>query len=123
MADKWTRLITLREERKLSQAEVSRALGISRSGFSMYELGEREPDMETVRKLASYFNVTTDYLLGHTGDPRGATDAGISPEWQDVIAQCKAMGLAPDQVLRALAGLSLITDALRVDGDDRDREA
>ncbi len=123
MADKWTRLITLREERKLSQVEVARALGISRSGFSMYELGEREPDMETVRKLASYFNVTTDYLLGQTSEPRGTTDEGISEEWKRVIVQCKAMGLAPDQVLRALAGLSLISDALRAENENKDREA
>lgn len=121
MADRWTRLITLREERKLSQVEVARALGISRSGFSMYELGEREPDMETVRKLASYFNVTTDYLLGHTTEPRGATDEGIADEWKAVIDHCKAMGLAPDQVLRALAGLSVITEALREGNKDRDQ--
>jgi transcriptional regulator with XRE-family HTH domain len=123
MADKWTRLIALREERQLSQVEVARALGISRSGFSMYELGQREPDMETVRKLANYFNVTTDYLLGRTDDPSGGADEPISDEWKRVIHECKAMGLEPEQVLRALAGLSLISDVLKTNPEKKDREA
>lgn len=123
MGERWTRLISLREERNLSQVEVARALGITRSAFSMYELRQREPDMETVRKLANYFNVTTDYLLGRTDDPRGGADEVISEEWRRVIAQCQAMGLAPDQVLRALAGLSLISDALANNPEKKDREA
>lgn len=122
MAEKWTRLIALREERQLSQVEVAKALGITRSAFSMYELRQREPDMEMVRKLASYFNVTTDYLLGRVDDPRAGADESVSEEWRQVIEQCKAMGLEPDQVLRALAGLSLISDALKTNSETKDRE-
>lgn len=117
MGEKWSRLITLREERKLSQVEVARALGMSRSGFSMYELGQREPDMETVRKMADYFNVTTDYLLGRVNDPRSGENEPIPEEWRRVIAQCKSLGLSPDQVLRALGGLSIISEALKNEKD------
>lgn len=120
MGNKWTRLIALREERRLSQVEVARALGMSRSGFSMYELGQREPDMEMVRKLADYFKVTTDYLLGRTDDPQGGSNEPIPEEWKRVIAQCQSLGLSPDQVLRALGGLSIIGDALAK--KERDRE-
>lgn len=112
MGDKWTRLIALREERKLSQVEVAKALGMSRSGFSMYELGQREPDMEMVRKLADYFNVTTDYLLGRTDDPKGGNNEPIPEEWRKVIAQCRSLGLTPAQVMRALGGLTIIGEAL-----------
>lgn len=119
MGERWSRLITLREDRKLSQTEVARAIGMSRSGFSMYELGEREPDMDTVRKLADYFNVTTDYLLGRTDDPKAGSNEPIPPEWKKVIAQCKSLGLSPDQVLRALGGLAIISEALT--NADKDR--
>lgn len=121
VGERWSRLITLREDRKLSQTEVARAIGMSRSGFSMYELGEREPDMDTVRKLADYFNVTTDYLLGRTEDPKGGSNEPIPPEWRKVIAQCRSLGLSPDQVLRALGGLTIISEALSSSDTEKDR--
>jgi len=43
-------------------------LGISRQGYAKYENGQSESDHETIKKLASYFDVTTDYLLGHSDD-------------------------------------------------------
>ena len=55
-------LRNLREERKLTQEELARALGVSRSTIGMYEQGKREPDFETEEKLADFFNVTLDYL-------------------------------------------------------------
>lgn len=123
MAVKWSRLIELREDRKLSQTEVAKAIGMSRSGFSMYELGQREPDLEMVGKLADYFGVTTDFLLGRTDSPSaGGTGDAIPEEWRRVIAQCQAQGLAPDQVLRALRGLSIIEQALSNPDKEQDRE-
>lgn len=50
----------------LTQAEMSKKIGISRSTIGMYETGAREPDFETLEKIADFFNVDTDYLLGRT---------------------------------------------------------
>ena len=50
----------------LTQVEMSKKIGISRSTIGMYETGAREPDFETLEKIADFFNVDTDYLLGRT---------------------------------------------------------
>ena len=58
----------LRQTRVYSQADLSEALEISRSSISMYENGNREPDFETLEKIADFFNVDIDYLLGRKKD-------------------------------------------------------
>ena len=59
-------LKTLRAEKKISQEKLAEYLHISRSTLAMWETNASEPDMETIVKLANYFNVSTDYLLGNT---------------------------------------------------------
>ena len=49
-----------------TQDGLSEVLGISRSAISMYENGNREPDFETLEKIADFFNVDMNYLLGKT---------------------------------------------------------
>lgn len=56
----------LRTSSGLTQVEMAEKLGISRSTIGMYETGAREPDFETLEKIADYFNVDIDYLLGRT---------------------------------------------------------
>lgn len=55
----------LREEKEMTQAELGKALEISPSAIGMYEQGRRTPDIPTLKKIASYFNVSLDYLLGN----------------------------------------------------------
>ncbi len=54
----------LRKEQNLTQAELANKLGLTRSSLSMYELGEREPDFETLEVIADFFNVDMNYLMG-----------------------------------------------------------
>lgn len=54
----------LREDKKISQLELSRHLNISNSTLSLYESDKRKPDYEILVRLAEYFSVSTDYLLG-----------------------------------------------------------
>jgi len=58
------RLASLRFSKNLTHQEIADVLGITRQAYSNYEAGKREPDYNTLVKLANYFNVTTDYLLG-----------------------------------------------------------
>lgn len=58
------RLKELRIGRGLSQRELGKRLGMTNSAISMYERGEREPDYETLEKIADLFNVDIAYLLG-----------------------------------------------------------
>lgn len=61
---KGNRIKKLREEKQMKQDELAKILSISPSAIGMYERDEREPNDEITLKLAEYFNVTTDYLLG-----------------------------------------------------------
>lgn len=53
----------IRTQKNLSQQTVADALGINRVTYTNYENGKREPDMETLKKLAQYFGVSIDFLL------------------------------------------------------------
>lgn len=54
----------LREERGLTKRELCEKTGISERAYLTYEFGEREPKISVVQKLADFYGVTTDYLLG-----------------------------------------------------------
>lgn len=58
------RIKFLREERELSQLELAKILNISNSTLSQYEAGNRIPGDDIKRKIAEYFDVSLDYLMG-----------------------------------------------------------
>lgn len=60
------RLKILREEHRITQMELGKQFGISDAAINYYEKGKRQPDTETLNKIADYFNVSADYLLGRT---------------------------------------------------------
>lgn len=57
----------LRESKGLTKKQTALELGISERAYITYEYGEREPKLETLQKLADFYGVTTDYLLGRPG--------------------------------------------------------
>lgn len=63
------RLKELRKANKLSQKALAEAVGMSNTGIQNYELETRIPNVDVVIKLADYFNVSTDYLLGRSDNP------------------------------------------------------
>ncbi|NLL72273.1 MAG: helix-turn-helix transcriptional regulator [Clostridiales bacterium] len=60
------RLKELRLERGVTQSELSNYLGLTPKMVSFYELEQRFPPQDIIIKLADYFNVSTDYLLGRS---------------------------------------------------------
>lgn len=60
------RLTQLRSERGISQASVSKEIGVSRYTIYSYEKGKTAPTLDGLVALADYFDVTLDYLLGRT---------------------------------------------------------
>ncbi|WP_273148888.1 helix-turn-helix domain-containing protein [Enterocloster asparagiformis] len=66
----------LRTENGYTQDGLADMLGISRSAVSMYENGNREPDLKTLEAIADLFKVDMDYLLGRNA----AAAATASPE-------------------------------------------
>lgn len=64
------RLKELRNKKNISQLQLAMALNMNQNSISRYETGEREADYATLIRLADYFNVSIDYLLGRTDDPK-----------------------------------------------------
>ena len=69
MLDYTERLKKLREFEKLNQSELAKELGISQNTYSQYETGARQPSLEMLVKLAEFYFVSTDYILGLTDNP------------------------------------------------------
>lgn len=73
------KLKELRLEKNINQSELGKIIGISPSTVGMYEREQRFPDKDILLKIADYFEVTVDYLLGRTDEkiPKPKLDESI----------------------------------------------
>ena len=62
------RLKDLREDREMRQADIADFLGIKQTVYSRYERGYQNVPLEHLIKLADYYKVSTDYILGRTNN-------------------------------------------------------
>ncbi|MEO4053414.1 helix-turn-helix transcriptional regulator [Solibacillus sp. CAU 1738] len=81
-------LAKLRKERKMSQYDLAEKMGFSRGQLANYEQGTRQPDFDTLQKLADYFDVSVDYLLGRE-IINTAKNNEISKEERDIAKRLK----------------------------------
>lgn len=77
------RLKKMRKERGLTQGKLAQQIGIARTTYANYEQGLRDVDNKTLNKLADFFDVSTDYLLGRD-IPQWATRKDIL-DLEDVL--------------------------------------
>lgn len=75
----------LREETSTPQQKIADLLGVTRQSLSLYEKGERTINVEALGKLAEFFNVSADYLLGLSD---------VKSTEQDMKTACKVTGLS-----------------------------
>lgn len=62
-------LRTARERKGFSQKEMAERIGVAKSTYSLYESGNREPNVQTIKKIADTLNVSADELLGIDDTP------------------------------------------------------
>lgn len=65
-----TRLIELKEKNNVLQKDIAKSVGLSLRSYQRYEYGERNPTSDILIKLADYFDVSLDYLVGRSDDPK-----------------------------------------------------
>lgn len=63
------RIRQLRAEKGVSQQKVADALGITKTGYQFYEYGTQSPSFAILPRIADFFDVSADYLLGRSDDP------------------------------------------------------
>lgn len=82
MAEIKDRIVSLRNEKNITQSQLAEELDISPSAIGMYEQGRRKPSYELLEEICDYFNVDMDYLMGRS-DIKNRYQAGLKYEWED----------------------------------------
>ena len=85
------RLKALRMEKDLTLDEIQNQTGIKRGTYSNYENGITEPKIDTWQKLANFFEVPTEYLMGLTNDRVTLTINDLNPAEEDAYKHITAM--------------------------------
>lgn len=85
------RLKEIRKEKGLTLDEIQNKTGIKRGTYNNYENGATEPKLETWQKLADFFNVPVDYLLGISKDRSTLTIDDLNPEEQEAYERITDM--------------------------------
>ena len=80
------RLKKLRKKEKLTQKDIATFLNISQPAYQQFESGKKKMNLETMEKLADYFNVSTDYLLGKTDIPEPESDIDLDSAIDNSVA-------------------------------------
>ncbi len=78
------RLQKLRKQRGLTQAQVARRIHVVRGTISAYENNLKDPTAKIITRLASFYNVSADYILGLTSKPAVYVD-GLTPEQREAL--------------------------------------
>ncbi|MEE1016318.1 helix-turn-helix domain-containing protein [Ruminococcus sp. JL13D9] len=66
----YRRIRNLREDKDMTQTEVAKMLTMSQTGYSKYETGENDIPTNILIKLADFYDVSVDYLLNRTDNPK-----------------------------------------------------
>ena len=100
------RLRKLRLSLKLSQKEVANILGISRQAYNRYELGQRNPDNTMLIKLATFYNVSIDYLLEKTELKKTATvsEDKLNTNYLELAYELQELNIDPNDI-RTIANI------------------
>lgn len=66
----YNRIRDLREDADMNQTQIAQKIGMSQTGYSKYETGENDLPTGILIKLADFYNVSVDYILNRTDNPR-----------------------------------------------------
>jgi transcriptional regulator with XRE-family HTH domain len=103
------KLKELRMAKHVSQQEVALQLHINRGTYAHYEINKRQPDYDTLKILADYFDVSVDFLLENTIKPK------YNPDDEFVM---KIKSLSPESKEKALEYLEMLKTLEKVKSDE-----
>lgn len=94
----------------LTQQKLADALGVSRSTVAMWENGKNEPDNDMLGKIAEYFHITTDELLGRTHEEKVEKPPISALDQKKQLVSSKMDNLNESQISRIIAYIDGMTD-------------
>ncbi len=99
-----SKLYELRSEKDLSQKDLAQAIGVSQSTIAKIEVGRNEATASTIRKLAKFFNISTDYLLELEDDfcvkPLESKSALMSEEERKLLKDYRSLNFACKKLVK-----------------------
>ena len=106
-----SKIKNLRQNANITQSDLGNVLGVQKSTISMYENDNSSPDFNILKQIASYFNVSTDYLLGNNPPKK---DALTQKEKTDIAKEVQAIldDLSDDKPMFELDG-KIIDDEIK----------
>jgi DNA-binding XRE family transcriptional regulator len=119
------RLITLRKERSATQADMAKLLGVERTTYGKYETGGIQPPTEIMLKLADYYSVSVDFLLGNDkkgGDVYNGSavvnghNSGSLTVKNESAGSCRALSKEEQEILRIYSMLDVKFRLKMLDG-------
>lgn len=96
-----TRIRNLRKKNGMTQDDLSARLDLTKQAVSQWERGIREPDFATLEKIADFFGVETDYLIGRTAAP-----AALNQTERSLISAFRDLSPAEQRLILRSVGIS-----------------
>lgn len=90
------RIRDLRKQKKMSQSELAKIIGVTQTTITAWETGKAEPSSSAVANLADYFGVTTDYLLGRPEEKKEKDSNSVDLADMDALLTYQGKQI-PDQ--------------------------
>lgn len=117
------RIISLRNEKKLTQSQLAKELNISPSAIGMYEQGRRKPSYELLENICDYFNVDMDYLMGRS-DIKNRYQAGLKYDWEeekekDIFSQLTAEELVKLEKFKNMSTVMFMNEGNDISEQDK----
>lgn len=99
-----SRIRDIRKQNGVTMKELGKAVGVGESTISMYENGKRQPDNTMLMKIADYFSVSVDYLLGRDEQQKKPTveDDGLSDRQRAFMESVRSMSPEDLDLLESL---------------------
>ena len=120
------RLKVLRASRKLTQEELAEKIGVTRGTYAHYEINKRQPDYDTLVKIAKFFDVSTDYLIsGHNNITIAGQQIDLTEEEYKIFEELKKhpilfhdLAKDPEKKIKELIRLQKARDMFLKEDDD-----
>lgn len=111
------RLLELLDENDITQIELAKSIGITNVTISRYIGGERKPRIEIVVKMAEFFHVSTDYLLGLTDNRETLENIGPNTSIAMIHSKLNSMGLLNDKKELSSSQINMIVKLIDANKD------
>lgn len=95
------RLKTLRSVKKITQEELAKEISVTKGAVAMWETEKRMPDLDMIKKIANYFEVSLDWLVGNSDIMQNTNE--LNDVYFSFAKQAQDDGILPEDIELAIA--------------------